>query len=74
MLYLYNFEVKYYNEDVDHPSIMKGIVAGESYREAFCTVAEFVGQPDILKIQLEIIADTEDGLLIQDLILNPPLQ
>lgn len=74
MLYLYKFDVKYCNEDAGHDSIIRGIVAGHTYNEAFDAAVEYVGEENIIKIQLELIEDTEGGLLVQDIIPNPTNQ
>lgn len=74
MLYLYKFDMRYVNEDVGHDSILRGIVSGYSYGEALNTAIDYVGEENIIKIQLELIEDTEGGLLVQDIIPNPTNQ
>lgn len=74
MLYLYKFDMRYVNEDVGHDSILRGIVSGYSYGEALNTAIDYVGEGNLIKIQLELIEDSEGGFLIQDCVLNPPKQ
>lgn len=67
MLFLYNFEVKYYDESTDRDATGKGIVAGYNYGEALATVTKYVGEENVIKIQLAQIEDSEGGLIFQDL-------
>lgn len=71
MLYLYNFEVTYWDDFACCPSAAKGIVAGHTYSEALDTVAEYYGENNIHAIKLSIVEDSDNGLLVQDIIPNP---
>lgn len=74
MLYLYNFEVTYWDDLANDPSVAKGIVAGHTYSEALEATVRYYGDENIHAIKLDIIADTEGGLLITDIIPNPTKQ
>lgn len=71
MLYLYNFEVKYWDDLTSGQSIAKGIVAGHTYSEALDATVGYYGDENIHEIKLGIVEDTEGGLLITDIISNP---
>lgn len=66
MLYLYEFEVKYWDEDACCNSITKGIVAGHTYSEALDTVVTYYGDEFVIEIKLGMMENTENGLLITD--------
>ena len=67
MLYLYNFEVTYWDDLTGGQSIGKGIVAGHTYSEALEAAVGYYGDENIHAIKLGIIEDTEGGLLITDI-------
>lgn len=71
MLYLYNFEVKYWDDDTNRQSIAKGIVAGHIYSEALDTVIEYYAEENVIEIKLSFVDDSDNGLLVQDIIPNP---
>ena len=70
MLFLYNFEIEYYDESTSRDATGKGIVAGYNYGEALATVVKYVGEENVIKIQLAQIEDSESGLIFQDLTPN----
>lgn len=71
MLYLYNFEVKYWDDFTCCQSAAKGIVAGHTYSEALDTITEYYGEENIQEIRLSLVEDSDNGLLVTDIIPNP---
>jgi hypothetical protein len=72
MLYLYNFEVTYWDDGCQ--SIAKGIAAGRTYSEALDAVVGYYDDEHIEEIKLGIVDDTEGGLLITDIIIPNPIK
>ena len=71
MLYLYNFEVTYWDDDANRQSAAKGIVAGHTYSEALDTVIEYYAEENVISIRLSFVDDSDNGLLVQDIVPNP---
>ena len=61
MFYMYEYTVKGYEEESYCHS---GIVIGESFIDAVDRVASFYDDRTILKINVALVEDTENGLLV----------
>ncbi len=63
MTWMHKYEVEFYSS-VDKEVLTRyGIVVAETWTEAATKLSEYYGEDDINYMRIEVIADTENGVM-----------
>lgn len=65
MEYVYNFEVRWYNEVDDNTIVSKGTVAAATYNEAAKKLVDNFGEDNIGCMTIAYVVDSEGGINVE---------
>ena len=61
-MFIYNYNVAYYNEDDRICRRARGMVAAEEWKEVVTKLTDYYGEDNIYELQATIIDNTEEGI------------